>query len=515
MKKILFYLGFIIPLISLGQQNTWEHSYGYNWIFESCNSVCKGYDKGVNIACNYNYKYTWILKTDANGVMLWDKYFLDYKFVTGSNHVDYEGNTYLTGCSTQYDPEWYDLFIYKLDACGNKVWCKTVHYEGHNYGNHIKGSSNGGVVMQTAYANDDWANNHKCSQLWEINGDGEVLWKKELINTEWLPEIRESFFNGMVPTTDGGFLLSGYCYMQPSGSIYKYLRGFVAKADANGEVEWYNVGFNNNMPSEAFAGIEHNNNYYCTGYYYTDPNNTSKVDPFLLKISPQGQTLFNQSVFAGDTLIYMPKGIEITANDHFIICGNSAHTMNELNFSTYMLTDTLGNLLKLRQNHNGNPDGDPMYKTYDNKFHIAGWSPVTANPNESNAYLTKFNGNLDWDTLYNQSFVYDSLCPQPIQSNNMDCNCDTLTVGLAEKPGTVPSTFNIYPNPASAIISITANDEVQALSLLCATNGMVLQTIAKPSLNAIDVSKLPNGVYLIKVWFTNQSFVARKLIIIK
>ncbi|MCX6233141.1 MAG: hypothetical protein NT175_00235, partial [Bacteroidetes bacterium] len=111
--------------------------------------------------------------------------------------------------------------------------------------------------------------------------------------------------------------------------------------------------------------------------------------------------------------------------------------------------DTNGNILKMRDL------GDSIYcfmssiVTFDNKLLIT--SPEDWDGN-MDIYAFKFNSELEYDSIYTQPFVYDSLCEYPIVSDTI--TLDTLGVGLEElKPKKHPK-LTIIPNPACDIIRV-------------------------------------------------------------
>jgi len=75
-------------------------------------------------------------------------------------------------------------------------------------------------------------------------------------------------------------------------------------------------------------------------------------------------------------------------------------------------------------------------------------------------YFWKLNSNLEFDTLYTQPHVYDSLCPHAIASDTIPLDC--VIVGLDE-PFQNPETgrLKVYPNPASDKIHIVIPDQIK------------------------------------------------------
>jgi len=66
--------------------------------------------------------------------------------------------------------------------------------------------------------------------------------------------------------------------------------------------------------------------------------------------------------------------------------------------------------------------------------------------NNWDIYAFKFNQDLEYDTIYTQPFVYDSLCDHPIVSDTIPLDCDI--VGVEETKTEESPQLTISPNPA-------------------------------------------------------------------
>jgi hypothetical protein len=84
-------------------------------------------------------------------------------------------------------------------------------------------------------------------------------------------------------------------------------------------------------------------------------------------------------------------------------------------------------------------------------------------------------------------------CPGAISSmsGNVD---DGTTLGI-EELNTVKNTINIYPNPAKNILNIETAMLITEIEIYSILGKKLLQTNSK----TIDVSKLPKGLYVIKI----------------
>jgi hypothetical protein len=62
--------------------------------------------------------------------------------------------------------------------------------------------------------------------------------------------------------------------------------------------------------------------------------------------------------------------------------------------------------------------------------------------------------------------------------------------------------FNVYPNPASGKITIEQyriNHHHTTLSLFNSQGSLILQTRLGKTIESLDISELPNGIYLLRL----------------
>jgi len=90
----------------------------------------------------------WLVRTDANGNMLWNKTYggagtdIAYSLAKTS-----DGGFVMVGSTTSFGAGGSDLWLVKVDANGNLVWSKTYGGAGNDSGNCIVQTSDGGFVM--------------------------------------------------------------------------------------------------------------------------------------------------------------------------------------------------------------------------------------------------------------------------------------------------------------------------------------------------------------------------------
>jgi gliding motility-associated-like protein len=124
----------------------------------------------------------------------------DGGFVATGQH---EGNGSAGSC---------DVYVYRVDACGNNLWFKLIGNGDAEGGKSIKQTSDGGYIVACIYGNH--------GALVRMNDAGDVLWSKGYSGTTWLLYADE--------TANGDFI----CMGQVSGTLYAF------RTNSTGDVLW-------------------------------------------------------------------------------------------------------------------------------------------------------------------------------------------------------------------------------------------------------------------------------------
>ncbi len=123
----------------------------------------------------------------------------DGGFVATGQH---EGNGSAGGC---------DIYVYKVDACGNRIWFRLFGTGNSEGGKSIEPTPDGGFII---------GGHGSGGLLLKLNEDGEADWYYYYSGIDWIFDA--------VPTQDGGYVALG----RSSGSPV------VLKVDEDGLVEW-------------------------------------------------------------------------------------------------------------------------------------------------------------------------------------------------------------------------------------------------------------------------------------
>jgi len=474
-----------------------------------------------------------MIKVDNNGNLLW------YKSIAGnsdgsgvfdiSNTID--GGIVIGGTTHQYD-SWGDPFIMKLNTCLENEWCRiyTVSQNRFDFTVSVE-QIPGGYIAYVFYGYDLWSNNKV--HLYRLDNNGDLVWQQ-------LYGQSDSLFLGsdgadMVVTSDYHFLISGYCYYPDSGTTSpRYLRPLLIKVDSTGNADW-------ELPwryvsGEHFYGMsqrtieDNQHTLYSCGRHIEDETTPPGDRPTMLKTDASGNEIsyhdlvpdsrggnfFNINWFQ-DSTIEIDGGWSMTPS----LDGPVA----------VFRIDRNGNILDSATIVNSIYGFSDAIVDQDNKVFLVKGEYIG---NQFRTYAWKLNSDLEYDTLYTQPYVYDSLCPHPIASDTIPLDC--VIVGLNE-PFENPETgrLKVYPNPASDVLHMEIPDKLKSETHSPVFNLTTVyhqwksatlevydlfgkQVFSKEinhgeKLLDLDVSAWPRGMYVVRLVYNGKTVSTAKVMV--
>lgn len=452
------------------KNDIWQQTYGIPGRFDIIESAKSTYDNGLILGLastinSTNEYLTWLIKTDINGNILWSKTLINSAklFIIKSLYVDDNGNIVITGATEEYDNNG-DVFIMRLNACGEKEWCKYIRYWGSlNYGYRVKIRSDGNYALYTRYAA---PSSYKSDRLWIIDTNGNIINDFYVIPPNTHPNIGGPLVEDFIITSDKGYLFSGHCYF-PYDTLNPTLwrlQHFLIKFDSTGNEQWIRPQFlDSNQTGVLFCTTELNEIFYSIGYDYGAVkinNSRSYISyPYNGKFSYTGNLLLEKPLHP-DSMFTFLYYIQSMPDGSLIQTGKITHdTIDEPPyFMGVFKTDTIFNILHYLENDTGSVNNECITSSIDEKFLITGYCPPESSYNEVDGLAIKVNSDLEYDTMYSFPYVYDSLCPFPIPTDTIDCDCDIIT-GFGEPIKEAERyRLQIYPNPGSEKVRIRLRD---------------------------------------------------------
>lgn len=224
--------GVDIWLIKTDEQGNeqWNYTFG-GTESEVGYSVQQTIDRGF-IVCGYSESYgtgnhdVWLVKTDINGVEEWNKTFGGIGHDFGNSiHVTNDGGYIITGSTDSYGAGETDAWVIKTDTSGNEEWNKTYGGTEDDTAHSVDQTADGGyIVAGSSYSS------YQDGDFWLIKIDSNGI---EQWNTTH-GGIHYDFAKSVQETSDGGYIATGWTQSYGAGDWDIWL----IKTDNEGNEQW-------------------------------------------------------------------------------------------------------------------------------------------------------------------------------------------------------------------------------------------------------------------------------------
>ncbi len=496
------------------QQEEWVRVFGDN-----INIVTRGlietYDGGYMIGGHTKYnaggiKEGIIIKTDINGEELWHKVIgTELDLGTDGTQIaqTFDGGYILFSGTYKYGVT-RNVMLMKLNKCGEKEWNKIfISNDQPQWNVDVLQMPDSNYLILLSY----WGNDIANERIWlfKISQDGEIVWQK--VYAKWtLGTNAEEGYN-LIKNAGNEYLITGKYYQYNPGedTNARYVRPMFIKVDSTGNEMWHLLwGVN-----EYYYGWESKSVFNSRGDIYgvgkNESLNINGDKPVLHKVSKNGNQLYFKNIVE-DSKAGGATTISIM-DDSILFIGATWRDFNEEYHNGIIKTDTLGNLIKQKDLLNLESAFYSSIITHDNKYLVAGNFYIG---NNWDIYLWKFNKDLEYDSIYTQPRVYDSLCPHEIVSDTIDL--DTTIVNLQELYEQMQR-IQVHPNPASTKLTVTLGDLTKGTEIrMFNVNGQVVKHIPVQPYKReyeINISALPPGLYVVVLEDEGKVVDKQKLII--
>jgi hypothetical protein len=476
--------------------------------------VIESYDKGyLFLSDANNYKLGLILKTDINGYEKLKKGFgaNSYQIIPETIEQTLDFGYIIAGSMSKYGSN--DAFILKLNSCLEKEWCKVLQNDNYYgvYGQNVKQVPDGGYVLLTRYY-DGIDPGHRIN-LHRMDQNGELIWQNNYADNDSLLFGEEGL--NLLVINENEYLITGYGYYPDSGQTGGWRRPLLIKVDSNGNDYWETIwGANDYFYGRPWYNSIANNKggIYNVGYKVND--GTRK--PVLFKTNENGQEdLFT---ILNDTCYYGEAGTTTWTEDSLIYTSMGWQDSNQTWSWGFFKIDTLGSIIDNKDISVPLVPVIATVKTFDNKYLSVGiYNNEELNRWEIYAY--KLNSDLEYDTIYNAPFVYDSLCPYQINSDTTDLDCDILVLIDDQFVPIEQVQIKIYPNPTSEKINVIYPDITRSRQRDIIVFNAMGTTVKQIRLSRgdeeteISVASLPPGVYFVAILENGNRIAGGKFVV--
>lgn len=481
MKKqpLVLILSMLLVNISIAQPDTlWTQHFG--GIHED-NAMCIRPTSGggfiINGATDQNgnsMNDIWLIKTDENGTMLWDKTF-------GGEQNDFsqmcqqttDGGFIIAGTTESYGNGMQDFWLIKTDADGNEEWNRTYGTAENDRIQFVEQCNDGGYVITGGTGN--FENSNQDAWLIKTDENGNLEWQQTYggNGNEKTYTVHQE--------TDGSYILAGLTSSFGNGTYDAYL----IKTDSLGNESW----------SKTYGGPEIENAYsmqILPGEGYILAGSTKSFgavdfDVWLIKVDGQGNEIWSH-VYGTSAIDYC-YSIDITKDGNFILGGLTNATDGGDFDVLVMKVSDIGDEIWTK---NIGLDGDEysiwIEETGDGGFVMAGYSNSFGN-GDNDAYIV----NLAPDPVHNYEHDIDQQSgyqlwnfPNPFYQSTtitwFGTNAPLITgIEIYNEKGQIMRTFSNFIIPDQQITWNGTDQYNQAVSsgmyiAILTQNGKILAT---------------------------------------
>jgi PKD repeat protein/predicted secreted protein len=216
----------------------------------------------------------WLVKTDAVGNAQWNKTY-GGAYDECASHIlqTIDGGYLLTGDTRSFGADGSDIWLVKTDSDGNMQWNKTYGGPNDDYGHSAVQTSDGEYAITGGFGH---AGFYLDFWLVKTDASGNMLWNKTYGGTDQENPL------GLIQTSDGGYVMAGLTYSFGAGSQ----DGWLVKTDSAGNMMWNKTYggasmdyLGNNMVQTSDGG------YALTGW--TESFGAGGPDFWLIKLAPE------------------------------------------------------------------------------------------------------------------------------------------------------------------------------------------------------------------------------------
>jgi uncharacterized repeat protein (TIGR02543 family)/uncharacterized delta-60 repeat protein len=310
MKRFLTVILFLFISVSFLNAQ-WARTYGGSE-GEWGNCIRQTTDGGYIIAGYTDsfgaYADFWVLKTNADGLVEWEKRYggIQGEEVAYSVQQTADGGYIVAGYANSFGG-YYDLWVLKLFPDGSIEWQKlytAVESDSIDIPC-IQQTADGGYIVTV----DNFDTTGYQFWIMKLSSDGTIEWQKGYGKTGWdgVQSIRQ--------TTDGGYIVAGY-----TSPVWGMPDAWILKLSSNGSIEWQKTYGTKSGRDNAYSIQQTNDGGYIVAGC-TDSFGAGYEDVWVLKLFPDGSIEWQRSYGGiGPDTAY---SIQQTSDDGYIVGGET------------------------------------------------------------------------------------------------------------------------------------------------------------------------------------------------
>jgi len=265
----------------------WDRTYGGETASEYGNAIISLEDNGLAVA-GYTGSYGagqydyWLVRTDLYGIPLFKRTFGDHGNDYSFDLVATPDRGFaLIGYTNSFGPGDNDIWLVKTDSLGNEIWSETYGGESHDEGYSIIQTSDGNFV----FTGSTRSFGSGGADLWMVCTDslGNEIWSR----TYGGESIEYGF--DLLETDNHDFLLTGYTMSYGAGASDVW----VIRTDLLGNEIW-NRTFGGSNHDYGYSAHQTGDGGFCIAGY-TRSSGTGNDDVWLIRIDESGNVIWSLS----------------------------------------------------------------------------------------------------------------------------------------------------------------------------------------------------------------------------
>ena len=453
---------------------------------------------GDKPAGNYGVVDYWIVKLNSAGTVVWDKTIggtlNDYLYAViptadGGSIACGMSESGLTGNKTDNTNGLYDYWVVKLDNSGNITWQNSIGGTGNDYAfvNAIDQTSDGGYAIagysQSLISGDKTEANTGSWDYWilKINSTGSILWQTVLGG------VSGDYANAISATTDGGFIVGGFSYSSAGGD---------KDEDAIGDADFWIIRLAGDcVPAEEICNDIDDD---CDGII--DDNNLDiDITVYSGTTFCQGGSVTMEAFHNGTSLQWKKNGANIPGANSALYTANKAGVYTCVTTGSCSTEESIGTTVTV----NKNP-----------KAVITAGGPTTfcAGGSVTLSVTPVAGGMYQWFQGPSAIAGETGLNYVATTSGNFKCRVTKAATGCVKMSTPIPvsvtckegefveNNIQIYPNPASTVVTIsTLNNNEKTIHLIDALGSVIATQITTENVLQMNIEQLPAGVYFVQI----------------
>ena len=270
---------------------------------------------GITSSIGNGDRDIWLIKIDIDGNIIWDKTFGGDKWDVPDSILLLEDGSYIILASTEsFGAGDFNVWLIKADSNGNEIWNHTFGGDDYDAGNWIQHTNDGGYMLAcTSSLNED------CNPdilIIKTDANGNELWNKRFGGTG-------SEGSSMIESKEGGFVIVGYKTVSIFGRDV-----WLIEIDEDGNEMWNQTYGASSEEWGYFLQITDNGDIIIVGHsWYFE---YKQYDIWLIKTDKNGNQKWNR-LFGGDKY---DRGYCLckTSAGNYLIIGSTASFGNGNDF---------------------------------------------------------------------------------------------------------------------------------------------------------------------------------------